>query len=136
MDASTTVNFWDRLWRSSGIIFGIFFFVAYLFYGLQPKIGASADTLVSFYDGQRMRILMATMLFGWAVLILLWFAAAIRSVLHLGGVEGVPGPVPRRRGRGARDPRKERAYLSQPAPQVPNPKGSSEPRPTEQRRSS
>src|SRR5215212_11027990 len=67
MDASTTVNFWDRLWRSSGIIFGIFFVLAYVFYSLQPKVGASADTLVSFYDGQRMRILMATMLFGVAV---------------------------------------------------------------------
>ena len=85
MDASTTVNFWDRLWRSSGIIFGIFFVLAYVFYGLQPKVGASADTLVSFYDGQRMRILMATMLFGTSVLFLLWFAAAIRSVLHDGG---------------------------------------------------
>jgi hypothetical protein len=86
MDSSTTVNLWERLWRSSGIIFGIFF-VAYLFYGLQPKIGASADTLVSFYEGQRMRILMATMLFGLAVLFLLWFAA-IRSVLHDAGQGG------------------------------------------------
>jgi hypothetical protein len=35
--SSFTVNserFWERLWRSSGIIFGIFFVVAYLFYGL------------------------------------------------------------------------------------------------------
>jgi succinate dehydrogenase/fumarate reductase cytochrome b subunit len=88
MDASTTVNFWDRLWRSSGIIFGIFFVLAYVFYGLQPKVGASADTLVSFYDGQRMRILMATMLFGTSVLFLLWFAAAIRSVLHDAGQGG------------------------------------------------
>ena len=88
MDASTTVNFWERLWRSSGIIFGIFFVVAYLFYGLQPKIGASADTLVSFYDGQRMRILKATMLFGTSVLFLLWFAAAISSVLHDAGQGG------------------------------------------------
>jgi succinate dehydrogenase/fumarate reductase cytochrome b subunit len=88
MDASTTVNFWDRLWRSSGIIFGIAFVLAYVFYGLQPKVGASADTLVSFYDGQRMRILMATMLFGTSVLFLLWFAAAIRSVLHDAGQGG------------------------------------------------
>jgi succinate dehydrogenase/fumarate reductase cytochrome b subunit len=88
MDSSTTVNLWERLWRSSGIIFGIFFVVAYVFYGLQPKVGASADTLVSFYDGQRMRIQMATMLFGWGVLFLLWFGAAIRSMLHDAGQGG------------------------------------------------
>jgi hypothetical protein len=35
MDSSTTVNFWERLWRSSGIIFAVFFVVAYVFYGLQ-----------------------------------------------------------------------------------------------------
>jgi succinate dehydrogenase/fumarate reductase cytochrome b subunit len=88
MNSSATVNFWERLWRSSGIIFGIFFVVAYAFYDLQPKIGASADTLVSFYEGNRMRVLMATMLFGWGVLFLLWFAAAIRSVLHDAGQGG------------------------------------------------
>ena len=88
MDSSTTVNFWERLWRSSGIIFSIFFVVTYVFYGFQPKIGASADTLVSFYDGQRMRILMTLMFLGTSVLFLLWFAAAIRSVLHDAGQGG------------------------------------------------
>jgi succinate dehydrogenase/fumarate reductase cytochrome b subunit len=70
------------LWRSSGIIFAVFFVLAYVMYGLQPKVGASAETLVSFYDGHRMRIMMASMFFGTAVLFLLWFAAAIRSALH------------------------------------------------------
>ena len=88
MDSSTTVNFWERLWRSSGIIFSIFFVVTYVFYGFKPKIGASADTLVSFYDGQRMRILMTLMFLGTSVLFLLWFAAAIRSVLHDAGQGG------------------------------------------------
>jgi succinate dehydrogenase/fumarate reductase cytochrome b subunit len=88
MNLSTTVNFWERLWRSSGIIFAVFFVVAYVFYGLQPKVGASAETLVSFYDGHRMRILMASMFFGTAVLFLLWFAAAIRSALHDAGQGG------------------------------------------------
>jgi hypothetical protein len=45
MNLSTTVNserFWERLWRSSGIIFVVFFVIAYVMYGLQPKVGASA----------------------------------------------------------------------------------------------
>jgi succinate dehydrogenase/fumarate reductase cytochrome b subunit len=91
MNLSTTVNserFWERLWRSSGIIFVVFFVIAYVMYGLQPKVGASAETLVSFYDGQSTRILMATLMFGSAVLFLLWFAAAIRSTLHDTGQGG------------------------------------------------
>lgn len=91
MNLSTTVNserFWERLWRGSGIIFVVFFVIAYVMYGLQPKVGASAETLVSFYDGQSTRILMATLMFGSAVLFLLWFAAAIRSTLHDAGQGG------------------------------------------------
>jgi succinate dehydrogenase/fumarate reductase cytochrome b subunit len=91
MNLSTTVNserFWERLWRSSGIIFVVFFVIAYVMYGLQPKVGASAETLVSFYDGQSTRILMATLMFGSAVLFLLWYAAAIRSTLHDAGQGG------------------------------------------------
>ena len=89
--SSFTLNserFWERLWRSSGIIFAVFFVLAYVVYGLQPKAGASAETLVSFYDGHRMRIMMATMFLATAVLFLLWFAAAIRSALHDAGQGG------------------------------------------------
>ena len=42
MNLSTTVNserFWERLWRSSGIIFVVFFVIAYVMYDLQPKVG-------------------------------------------------------------------------------------------------
>jgi hypothetical protein len=73
---------WDRLWRSAGIQFVIFFLIAYFIYGDQPKVGSSPDTLISFYDGNRMRILIATFISGMAVLNLLWFAAAIRSALR------------------------------------------------------
>ncbi|HEX2741023.1 MAG TPA: hypothetical protein VHM69_11300 [Rubrobacter sp.] len=89
--SSFTLNserFWERLWRSSGIIFIVFFVLSYVMYGLQPKVGASADTLVSFYDGNSTRILMATLMFGSSVLFLLWFAAAIRSMLHDAGQGG------------------------------------------------
>lgn len=83
-----STQFWDRLWRSAGIQFVVFFIVAYFVYGDQPKVGVSPDALVSFYDGHRMRILIAVFIFGMAVLYLLWFAAAIRSALHDAGQDG------------------------------------------------
>ena len=83
-----STTFWDRLWRSAGIQFVILFIIAYLIYGDQPKVGSSPDTLASFYDGNRMTILIATFLFGMAVLNLLWFAAAIRSALRDAGQDG------------------------------------------------
>jgi hypothetical protein len=83
-----STTFWDRLWRSAGIQFVVLFVIAYFIYGDQPKVGSSPDTLVSFYDGNRMRIVIATFIFGVAVLNLLWFAAAIRSALRDAGQDG------------------------------------------------
>ena len=77
-----STQFWDRLWRSAGIQFVMLFIIAYFVYGDKPNVGSSPDSLVSFYDGNRMRILIATFIFGMAILNLLWFAAAIRSVLR------------------------------------------------------
>jgi hypothetical protein len=90
MSASTTTTsssvyatpaFWERFWRLSGIQFVVLFIIAYVIYGYQPGIGASADALVEFYDGHRTRILLATMISGLSVLNLLWFIAALRSTL-------------------------------------------------------
>jgi hypothetical protein len=72
----------DRVWRGSGIAFVITFVVSELVYGSRPKVGASGDTLVSFYDGDRTRILIASALLGLSVLNLLWFAAALASTLR------------------------------------------------------
>jgi hypothetical protein len=83
-----STQFWDRLWRSAGIQFVIFLIIAYFIYGDQPKVGSSPDILASFYDGNRMRILIAAFVFGMAVLNLLWFAAAIRSALRDAGQDG------------------------------------------------
>jgi len=83
-----STQFWDRLWRSAGIQFVVFLIIAYFIYGDQPKVGSSPDSLVSFYHGNRTRILIATFIFGMAVLNLLWFAAAIRSALRDAGQDG------------------------------------------------
>ena len=79
--AYRTPVFWERLWRTSGINFVVFFFVAYVIYGFQPHVGASADALTAFYVGDRTRILIAAVFSGLTVLNLLWFAAALRTTL-------------------------------------------------------
>src|SRR6266850_1787596 len=84
----TTREFWERLWRTSGIQSVGLFIIAYVVYGHQPEVGASADALVAFYDGGRTRILIAAVFFGLAVLNLLWFAAALRTTLADAGQDG------------------------------------------------
>ncbi|MGH6805179.1 MAG: hypothetical protein ACREC3_17720, partial [Methyloceanibacter sp.] len=74
----TTRMFWERLWRTSGIQFVVFFVIAHVIYGYQPQVGASADALVAFYSGERTRILIAAVFAALNVLNLLWFAAALR----------------------------------------------------------
>jgi hypothetical protein len=84
----TTPAFWERLWRTGGIQSVLCFMVAYVVYGHQPQVGASADTLVAFYDGERTRILIAGVFSGLGVLNLMWFAAALRTTLADAGQDG------------------------------------------------
>jgi hypothetical protein len=79
---------WDRIWRMSGITSVVLFVIAWAIYGDQPKVGASPASLVSFYDGDRTRILIAIIILGQAVLNLVWFAAAISTVLRDAGQGG------------------------------------------------
>jgi len=80
MSASTSPYndpaFWERVWRSSGIQFVGLFIVASVIYGSQPQVGASADALVAFYNGDRTRILIGAFFSGLNLLNLLWFTAA------------------------------------------------------------
>src|ERR1700731_4072208 len=84
----TTPAFWERLWRSSGVQSVGLFIVAYVIYGDQPQVGAPADALVAFYDGNRTRILIAAVFSGLAILNLMWFAAALRTSLADAGQDG------------------------------------------------
>jgi hypothetical protein len=92
MTSSTGVDtnraFWERLWRTAGIQSVGCFIIAYIIYGSQPQVGASADALVAFYGGDRMRILIAAVFYGLAVLNLMWFAAALRTTLADAGQDG------------------------------------------------
>jgi hypothetical protein len=79
---------WQRVWRGAGIQFLGLFVVAALVRGALPEIGASSDALVAFYDGDRTRIQIATVIFGFAFLNLMWFGAAIASTLRDAGKGG------------------------------------------------
>jgi hypothetical protein len=80
--------FWERLWRTSGLQFVGLFIVAYFIYGAQPPVGASADALTAFFDGDRTRILIAVFCFGLNLLNLLWFTMAVRTILADAGRDG------------------------------------------------
>jgi len=83
-----TPKFWERLWGSAGLQFVGLFIVGYFIYGNQPHVGGSLDALVAFYQGNRTRILTASVLGGLAMLNLMWFAAALRATLVNAGQEG------------------------------------------------
>ena len=80
--------FWERLWRTAGLQSVACFILAYLMYPHQPNVGAAADTLAGFYDGERIRILIAAVVSGFAILNLMWFAAAVRTTLADAGQDG------------------------------------------------
>jgi hypothetical protein len=79
---------WERNWRGSGIGAVLFLVVAGVIYGSSPKVGASAEKLVTFYDGDRTQILIATVIFCFGFLNLLWFAAALSTDLRDAGYGG------------------------------------------------
>ena len=79
---------WQRLWRGAGIQFLGLFIIASFVRGELPKVGASTDALLAFYEGDRTRILIATVIFGFAILNLMWFGAAIASALRDAGKGG------------------------------------------------
>ena len=80
--------FWEFLWRTAGIQSAGLFIVAWILYGYQPPVGASSDALASFYGDNRTSILIAAVLAGFAILNLMWFAAAIRTTLADAGRDG------------------------------------------------
>jgi hypothetical protein len=84
-------DFWARVWRSAGIQAVAFFIIGAIIYGDQPGVGASPEKLAEFYAGDRTRILIATVFFGFAVLNLMWFGAALASALRDAGMGGWAG---------------------------------------------
>ena len=79
---------WERNWRGAGVVFALLIIIASLIYGSAPKAGAGSDQLVSFFNGDRTRILIAAIVFCFAFLELLWFGAALSSALRDAGQGG------------------------------------------------
>ena len=86
-----TGAFWERLWRTAGLQFVGLLIVACFIYGTQPGVGAPADALSAFYQGERTRILIAVFFFGLNLLNLLWFTMAVRTTLADAGQDGWGG---------------------------------------------
>jgi hypothetical protein len=84
----TSPAFWERLWRTGGIQAIGLFVVGYIVYGHQPQVGASSDTLAAFYSGGRAQILIAAVFYSFAILNMIWFAAALRTTLADAGQDG------------------------------------------------
>src|SRR5436309_13585879 len=82
----TNVN-WERWARATGIVFVVLVVVSLIFYGNVPKIDES-DKIASFYTDHRGRILAATVIFSLALVLLIWFVAAIASTLREAGKGG------------------------------------------------
>jgi hypothetical protein len=79
---------WERNWRGAGVVFAVLIIIASVVYGSAPKAGAGADELVSFFNGDRTRSLIAAVIFCFAFLELLWFGAALSSALRDAGQGG------------------------------------------------
>jgi hypothetical protein len=89
--APTTSNpaaMWERTWRMGGLLFVVLGIVTLVVGGLAPGIGASAEALVGFYDGNSTRVLLGAAFAGANLLNLLWFVAAIRTTLAERGQDG------------------------------------------------
>jgi hypothetical protein len=83
----TTPGFWERLWRMSGISFLLFSVIGYIIYP-HSQAGASPEALVALYSGDHLRILIAAVVSGMAILNLLWFVSALRTTLADAGQDG------------------------------------------------
>jgi hypothetical protein len=84
-------SFWAKVWRSAGIQSIAFFVIGYIVLGEQPGTRATPTELVSFYHGDRTRILIASVFLGFGVLNLMWFGAALASALRDAGMGGWAG---------------------------------------------
>jgi hypothetical protein len=80
----TNVN-WERWARASGIGFVVLFVVAFLIYGEPPKVNASGTDIVSFFDGDRGRVLTGLIVFGVAFTLLVWFIGTMANTLREAG---------------------------------------------------
>ncbi len=80
---------WERWGRASGLGVVVLFIVAFLVLGEAPKVDDSAAKIASFYDGERGSVLTAMVIYGFTLLLLLWFIGTVANLLREAG-EGRP----------------------------------------------
>jgi hypothetical protein len=78
----------ERLWRWSGVTFVGLAIVAAVLAGAPPGLAASHDALTAHYIANESPLLIGSILFAFGVVLLLWFAAALRAVLDDAGRDG------------------------------------------------
>jgi hypothetical protein len=76
---------WDRWARGAGVGFVILTIAAFIVGGEPPRVGDPVADIVSYYDGDRGRVLLSSMLFAFALLFYVWFAATIANLLRENG---------------------------------------------------
>jgi len=76
---------WERWSRAAGIGFVVAYVASFIVLGDPPKVNASADDVVSFFDGDRSRVLTALVIFSIAFVLLIFFIAAIADALREAG---------------------------------------------------
>ena len=76
---------WDRWSRLSGVAFVVVAIVAFVIIGEPPKVDGSLDELVSFYDGDRGRVMTGMAVFGLASVLLGWFVGTVANLLRGAG---------------------------------------------------
>ena len=75
----------ERWARASGVGFVVVAVAAFVVMGEVPKVNDTPDKLISFYDGDRSRVLFGAVLWGIAMILLAWFIGAIANILRESG---------------------------------------------------
>jgi hypothetical protein len=76
---------WERWARGAGAVFVVLTASAFIVGGDAPRVGDSTDDLISYYDGDRGKVLVSGLLFAFGLAFLLWFAATIANMLRESG---------------------------------------------------
>ncbi len=84
---------WERWARAAGAGFVVLAVAAFIVGGEAPTVGDSTDNLISYYDGDRGKVLVSSLLFAFALAFFLWFAAAIANLLRESGEGRVAATV-------------------------------------------